>query len=133
MSSSGGAMLAKEEENDAEVRREDQENINSFGRFNARLQEVKEEIEGLKKKMEQSDDASTELMMGSGDNVMLHLGNAFFETSEDNATEYCEEEVEKMQEALDTLVNEEDDIVEQMAKLKVILYGRFGKSINLEA
>ncbi len=48
MSSSGGAMLEKEEENDAEVRREDQENINSFGRFNARLQEVKEEIHSLK-------------------------------------------------------------------------------------
>lgn len=43
MSSSGGAMLSKEEENEAEVRREDQENINSFGRLNARLQEVQEE------------------------------------------------------------------------------------------
>ena len=82
--------------------------------------------------MEQSDDASTELMMGSGDNVMLHLGNAFFETSEDTATEYCEEEVEKMQDALDNLGSEEEDVMEQMKKLKVILYGRFGKSINLE-
>ena len=48
MSSSGGAMLSKEEENDAEVRREDQENINSFGRLNARLQEVQEEQVVLK-------------------------------------------------------------------------------------
>jgi len=48
MSSSGGAMLSKEEENDAEVRREDQENINSFGRLNARLQEVQEEQAVLK-------------------------------------------------------------------------------------
>ncbi len=82
--------------------------------------------------MEQSDDASTELMMGSGDNVMLHLGNAFFETTEDTATEYCEEEVEKMQDALDKLASEEEDIMEQMKQLKVVLYGRFGKSINLE-
>ena len=72
--------------------------------------------------MEQLDDASTELMMGSGDNVMLHLGNAFFETAEDTATEYCEEEVEKMQETLDALVNEEEDILEEMKKLKVMLY-----------
>ena len=41
-------MLSKEEENDAEVRREDQENINSFGRLNARLQEAKDEKEALK-------------------------------------------------------------------------------------
>ena len=48
MSSSGGEMLKKEEENDAEVRREDQENINAFGRLNARLQEAKEEQASLK-------------------------------------------------------------------------------------
>ena len=78
------------------------------------------------------DDASTELMMGNGDNVLLHLGNAFFESAEDVATEYCEEEVEKMQETLDKLASEEEDILEEMKKLKGILYGRFGKSINLE-
>ena len=48
MSSSGGAMLTKEEENEAEVRREDQENINAFGRLNARLQEMKVEQASLK-------------------------------------------------------------------------------------
>jgi len=36
----------------------------------------------LKKKLEQMDDASTELMMGSGDSVMLNLGNAFFDLQE---------------------------------------------------
>lgn len=83
--------------------------------------------------MEQLDDASTELMMGSGDNVMLHLGSAFFETSEEVATEFCENEVEKIQENVDSLVNEEEEITEEMNILKKALYGRFGKSINLEA
>jgi prefoldin subunit 4 len=36
-------MLAREEENDADVRREDQENINKFARLNARLHEVRQE------------------------------------------------------------------------------------------
>mmetsp|Transcript_13964 Transcript_13964/g.16229 ORF Transcript_13964/g.16229 Transcript_13964/m.16229 type:complete len:134 (+) Transcript_13964:179-580(+) len=133
MTSSGGQMLSHEEENEAEVRREDQENINTFGRLNARLQEVQDEQASLKKKMEQLDDASTELMMGSGDKVMLHLGNAYFEIQEDTATEYCEEEVEKLQERVDELSEEEENISEDMKKLKVVLYGRFGKSINLEA
>ena len=43
MASSAGGMLSPEEENDAEVRREDQENINKFGRLNARLHEAREE------------------------------------------------------------------------------------------
>jgi len=46
--SSAGGMLEKEDENDAEVRLEDQENINKFGRLNARLYEVRGEKDGLK-------------------------------------------------------------------------------------
>jgi hypothetical protein len=48
MSSSAGGMLSKEEESNAEVRREDQENINKFGRLNARMQEIQEERAVLK-------------------------------------------------------------------------------------
>lgn len=79
------------------------------------------------------DDASTELMMGSGDKVMLHMGEAFFEATEDEATEYCEAHVEKQQAKIDELDEEETDILEQQAMLKKVLYGRFGKSIQLEA
>ena len=48
MSSGGGAILEREEENDAEVRREDQEHINRFGRLNARLHELRDEKAELK-------------------------------------------------------------------------------------
>ena len=48
-------MLTKQEESEAEVRREDQENINSFGRLNARLQEAKEEQAILKVRYERKD------------------------------------------------------------------------------
>lgn len=40
-------MLTPEEENEAEVRREDQENINKFARLNAKLHEVKDEKTSL--------------------------------------------------------------------------------------
>ena len=42
------SMLASEDENDAEVRREDQENINRFARLNARLAVVRSERDALK-------------------------------------------------------------------------------------
>jgi len=125
-------MLSREEENDAEVRRVDQENINKFGRLNARLYEVRSERDDLKKKLERIDDASTELMMGSGDRVMLLLGDAFFECTEEEATEHCEEQVEKFQERVDALDEEEGTILGQQDELKKVLYARFGKSINLE-
>ena len=48
MPEANGMILSKEEENDAEVRREDQDAINEFGRLNARLDEVKRQVESLK-------------------------------------------------------------------------------------
>jgi len=69
----------------------------------------------LKKELESLDDASTELMMGSGEKVMLLLGGAFFETNEDEATEHCEGLVEKMQAQIDELNNEEESILERQA------------------
>jgi hypothetical protein len=41
-------MLAAEEENESEVRRVDQDNINKFARLNARLHDAQNERERLK-------------------------------------------------------------------------------------
>jgi len=70
--------------------------------------------------------------MGSGDKVMIMLGEAFFESSEEDATELCEEQLEKFQTTIETLDEEESSILEQQSGLKKELYGRFGKSIQLE-
>ena len=48
MPKADGMILSKEEESDAEVRREDQDRINEFGRLNARLHEVRDEVYKLK-------------------------------------------------------------------------------------
>mmetsp|Transcript_35397 Transcript_35397/g.40986 ORF Transcript_35397/g.40986 Transcript_35397/m.40986 type:complete len:139 (+) Transcript_35397:95-511(+) len=125
-------ILSPEDENENEVRRDDQENINKFGRLNARLHEVRYTISEKKKHLERIDDASTELMMGNGSNVMVQYGDTFFETSEDEATEYCEEEVEKYQNHVDELEAKEVEILDKQKGLKAMLYSRFGKSINLE-
>ena len=82
--------------------------------------------------MEKIEDASTELMMGGGDTVLLRLGDAMFEVEEDDATEHCEKEADRQQERLDKLREEEADILQRQGGLKKVLYSRFGKSINLE-
>lgn len=71
-------------------------------------------------------------MSSDGDDVMILIGESFFDTSEEEATEFCESEVERMTELLEKLDEEESTIVEEQAELKTILYGRFGKSIQLE-
>jgi prefoldin subunit 4 len=71
-------------------------------------------------------------MMGNGDKVLIMLGEAFFESSEQDATELCEEQVENFQATIEVLNDEETTIVERQSQLKKDLYGRFGKSIQLE-
>lgn len=71
-------------------------------------------------------------MMGDDDKVLLFMGGAFFETSEDEATAHCEETVEQYQEKIEKLESEEAELVEKQDALKKVLYARFGKSIQLE-
>jgi len=129
-------MLAEGEgeESGAEVRRIDQDNINRFARLNARLREVRAERTELTKELEHLDDASTELMVNDtgGEKVLLLYGETFFETSEEEATEHCESRVDAVQAKIDALDGEQAAILEEQADLKKTLYGRFGKSINLE-
>ena len=72
------------------------------------------------------------MMSSDGDDVMLLIGESFFDTSEEDATEYCEAEVERMTDVLEKLDEEESTLTGEQAELKNILYGRFGKSIQLE-
>jgi prefoldin subunit 4 len=71
-------------------------------------------------------------MMADQGKVLLFMGGAFFETSEEEATTYCEDTVEQIQEKIRTLESEENEVLEKQEELKKVLYGRFGKSIQLE-
>lgn len=71
-------------------------------------------------------------MMADNDKVLLLLGGAYFETSEEDATQYCEDLVEQYQQKIKKHQAEEDGIIEEQEALKKILYSRFGKSIQLE-
>ena len=64
--------------------------------------------------------------------ALLLIGEAFFETSEDEATAHCEQQIDILQASLEKLQTEQAQIQQEQAELKTILYGRFGKSIQLE-
>lgn len=69
---------------------------------------------------------------GSSPGILVWIGEAFFEVTEEEATAHCETLVEKFQSQLDGLASEQETIQNRQNELKTILYGRFGKSINLE-
>lgn len=81
---------------------------------------------------EKLEDANAELMMASGDKVMLLIGQCFLEVDEDYANSYCETKQLKLEDAVKTLSEEESVIVQRQKELKKDLYGRFKDSINLE-
>ena len=145
---------------DVEVRLADQEKINEFGRLNNRLMEIRADVKQLKADSEKLDDASTELMMAESGRIMLFIGEAFVEVSEDFAGEctghvrkscgasekislplpppiHSDTDCDKKQSALAARVEqfgaEEVDIVKRCEALKKELYARFGDSINLES
>ncbi|CAK4079685.1 unnamed protein product [Aphanomyces euteiches] len=125
-------MLAPQQEVEVDVRKEDQEKINEFGRNNTRLAELRDELKALKSRLETLDDANTEIMMGSGENVQLFIGESFVEVSEEYAQEYLEAQTEKVNAKVDKLNAEEAKLETRQEALKKVLYGRFGQSINLE-
>lgn len=115
-----------------DVTAEDQDMINQFGRLNNRLLELRADVKQIKTDAEKLDDASTELMMAEGGRIMLLIGEAFVEVSEDYASEYCERKQSALASRVQQLGAEEGEIVKTCEALKKELYARFGDSINLE-
>ncbi|PKS07007.1 hypothetical protein jhhlp_005604 [Lomentospora prolificans] len=129
-------MLAKEDEqtvDEVEVRREDQDKINKFSRLSSREQVLEEELKGKAKEKEELDDVSTELELADEDDTVPYkIGDAFFHVKLEQAQEMLENATKKIDEDVSKLEDELSSIRDQMTQLKVELYARFGKSINLE-
>lgn len=130
-------MLTKEDEKAAgdeiEVRREDQDKINRFSRLHQRELVLEDEIKIKSKERDELDDVTMELELAEEDELVRYkIGDAFFHVSLPVAQEMLglssacvERELREREEKL-------EDIREEMTALKVELYARFGKTINLE-
>ncbi|RAH63731.1 tubulin-binding prefolding complex subunit GIM3 [Aspergillus aculeatinus CBS 121060] len=141
-------MLSKEDEargEDNEVRREDQEKINRFSRLHQREIVLEEQLKlkqlavstdmrnQKQKDKEDLEEISTELELADEDDLVPYkIGDSFFHLPLEEAqsllatsTEQIDAEVSKLEEKL-------GDLREELQQLKVALYARFGRSINLE-
>ncbi|KAI9755910.1 MAG: hypothetical protein M1815_004458 [Lichina confinis] len=131
-------MLTKEEEASAgtaeiEVRREDQEKINKFSRLHQKELQLDEDLKSKHKDKEDLEEVGNELELADEDNFIPYMIGDFFvslpvdevQSRLASATRKLDEEISKLEEGL-------DDVREEMRNLKVQLYARFGKTINLD-
>ncbi|CAK7242715.1 MAG: hypothetical protein STHCBS139747_004213 [Sporothrix thermara] len=131
-------MLSREDEEAAgpevEVRREDQAKINKFSRLHQRELNLEEQLQALLKKKEELDDISTELELvdDEDDKVPYKIGDAFFQVKAKKALKMVETSQTEKEQEIATLEESLSSVREDMTHLKVELYARFGRSINLE-
>ncbi|KAK5997264.1 Prefoldin subunit 4 [Cladobotryum mycophilum] len=127
-------LISKEDETDeVEVRREDQDKINRFSRLHQRVLLLEEQLKTKSKEKEDLDDLSTELELADEDEkIPYKIGDAFFHISLEQAQEMLGSATSKIDEETEVLEEKLGTIREDMTQLKVELYARFGKQINLE-
>ncbi|KAE8145211.1 Prefoldin subunit-domain-containing protein [Aspergillus avenaceus] len=132
-------MLSKEDEviagsEENEVRREDQEKINRFSRLHQRESTLEELLKLKQKDKEDLEEISTELELADEDELVPYkIGDSFFQLPLPEAQSLLASSTESIDSEVSGLEEKLSDLREELQQLKVALYARFGRSINLEA
>ncbi|CAL3966671.1 hypothetical protein PZA11_003248 [Diplocarpon coronariae] len=131
-------MLTKEDEaatggDEVEVRREDQDKINKFSRLHQREIALEEELKSKHKEKEDLDDVSNELELADEDDkIPYKIGDSFISLPLPEVQDMLATSTGRIEEDVSALETKLGETQEEMAQLKIELYARFGKSINLE-
>ncbi|KAL8760802.1 MAG: hypothetical protein Q9184_003025 [Pyrenodesmia sp. 2 TL-2023] len=135
-------MLSKEDEaavgnDELEVRREDQDKINKFSRLHQRETLLEEDLKSRAKEKEDLEEISNELELADEDEKIPYgepykLGDAFIMLPLPEVQELLAQGTSKIEKSVSETEAKLHSIREEMELLKVDLYARFGKSINLE-
>ncbi|XP_062580536.1 prefoldin subunit 4-like [Saccostrea cucullata] len=127
------ANSMKDSDPDTQVTYDDQQKINKFARNNAKLQDLKDELENKKKELQNLEDAGDEMMMLDDELVPYQIGEVFVSLTVDSANEMLEKAKENTQEEMKDLERQCEAIQTLLQDLKVKLYAKFGNNIKLEA
>ncbi|OJJ45569.1 hypothetical protein ASPZODRAFT_133407 [Penicilliopsis zonata CBS 506.65] len=131
-------MLSKEDEvaaggEENEVRREDQEKINRFSRLHQRESMLEEQLKAKQKDKEDLEEISTELELADEDELVPYkIGDSFFQLPLEEAQSLLSTSTDQIDSDVSRLEESLEEIREELQQLKVSLYARFGRSINLE-
>ncbi|KAI9025486.1 putative GIM3-Gim complex component [Hyaloraphidium curvatum] len=127
-------MLKEGEDADIEVTWEDQSRINEFSKLNARLEDLQARAKDWAREREYLEDLAGELdlVLDDEEPVSYRVGDFFALLPLEEAKERVAKAQESVGEEAKRVEGDMDKVQERMDELKVLLYGRFGKSINLD-
>ena len=122
-------------ENDTQVTYEDQQKINLFARTNAKLQDVKEELDAKKKDVQNLEDAEAELELILDEEELIpnHIGEVFVHCTQSDTIERLKEAKRELKREMNGLEERGGEYRQTLSDLKAQLYAKFGNNINLEA
>jgi prefoldin subunit 4 len=101
-----------------QVTKEDQDNINLFGRLNNQCGEIQGKIKAKKKYAEDLEDASNELMLADDEAVKYSYGWVFVHMDNDTAEEKLQEATDEVEQEIAAFEGEMGDVREKMDALK---------------
>ncbi|KAM0798839.1 prefoldin subunit 4 [Usnea florida] len=131
-------MLSKEDEanvgkDEREVRREDQDKINKFSKLHQRETALEDELKTKAKDKEDLEELSNELELADDDDrIPYKIGDTFVSLPLSEVQDMLTTSTEKIEESVSAVEGKLSIVREEMESLKLQLYARFGKSINLE-
>ncbi|RSH88894.1 hypothetical protein EHS25_002556 [Saitozyma podzolica] len=128
------SLLPPEEEGDGiEVAWEDQQKINTFSKLNTRLSDIQDQLKTKLEEKEYYDDLSIELELADSSVPILYkLGEAFFYLPLGDARRQLKGDTKRYESEIEGLRGRVEECEKGMKELKVMLYAKFGKQINLE-
>ncbi|KAK0476838.1 Prefoldin subunit-domain-containing protein [Armillaria novae-zelandiae] len=127
--------IPQDDENDdaAEVTWEDQQRINTFSKLNTRMRSIDEKLDELKQEKEALDDLSTELELANEDDPVLYkVGETFLHMPHPRAMKRLERDQAAIDSQVSILAAKSEACQKEMNELKVVLYAKFGRAINLD-
>lgn len=120
-------------DSDVHVTFEDQQYINTFARCNAKMQELKDEIEAKKKELQNLEDACDELLMSDTESrVPYMIGEVFMMCSVDDTNSMLEDAKNNITSDMNDMEQKSEGLKKTLGELKAKLYAKFGTNINLE-
>lgn len=124
---------ARPPEADIQVTWEDQQRINRFSRLNTRIQRIDDEFKGKRAELLNCKDSVSEVEnLIDDDCCRIKVGEVFIEVSNDDAEAWAKKVKKQVEEDVKKMEKEHKEIQAEMEELKKVLYGKFGKAINLE-
>jgi prefoldin subunit 4 len=120
-------------ESEVQVTWEDQQKINRFSRLNVRIQRLEDELKGKKAELLNCKDAVSEVeSLIDDDSCRIKVGEVFIQVSNEEAEQWTNKVKKQVEEDVKKMEKEHKEISNEMEELKKVLYGKFGKAINLE-